>query len=196
MTSIKMQSNLPAGQAGIILPIALIVLVAMTLSALSLIRAVNMTTLVAGNLAFRESAVLSAERSTEAALRWLVEHSVEGDVTLNDNSAADGYRAKRVDPDDQNWGAFWENTLEAQAKSGGTDVAGNRVSYVIHRLCDDEGVPDVESNNCSKPPINTSGDSKVGDFEGTRKDQIYYRITTQVAGPRYTVVYTQTIIAI
>jgi Tfp pilus assembly protein PilX len=192
-----MQSNLPAGQAGVVLPIALIVLVAMTLSALSLIRSVNMTTLVAGNLAFRESAVLSAERSTEAALRWLVQHSDKGDVTLYTNSPGDGYQAVRADPADRNWGAFWENTLKTQAKlcEGSTDAAGNCVSYVIHRLCDREGAP--LPTNCSKPPLNTSGDSLSGISEILPKsNQVYYRITTQVTGPRYTVVYTQTIIAI
>jgi hypothetical protein len=191
-----MQGNLPAGQAGIILPIALIVLVAMTLSALSLIRSVNMTTLVAGNLAFRESAVLSAERSTEDALRWLVAHSGEGDATLHHDVAGEGYRAVREDPADQDWGVFWEETLKAQAKPGERDNADNRVSYVIHRLCNDEGAP--LPTNCSKPPVNTSGDSHSGNTEilSRSKHQIYYRITTQVEGPRYTVVYTQTIVAI
>jgi Tfp pilus assembly protein PilX len=191
-----MQNDPPSQQAGVVLPIALIVLVAMTLSALALIRSVNMTTLVAGNLAFRESAVLSAERSTEVALQWLVLHSGEGDTELHNNSTANGYQAVREDPaNDQNWDTFWNQKLAAQAKSSGVDVAGNRVSYVIHRLCDAPGAP--LPTRCSKPPINTSGDSTSGVTEVLPKSsQIYYRITTRVAGPRYTVAYTQTIVAI
>ena len=53
-------SGLPSRQAGAVLIIALFVLIAMTLSALSLMRSVNTTNLIAGNLAFHESAVLSA----------------------------------------------------------------------------------------------------------------------------------------
>jgi Tfp pilus assembly protein PilX len=196
MTRSSIRNDLPSGQAGVILPIALIVLVAMTLSALALIRSVNTTTLVAGNLAFRESAVLSAERSTEAALQWLVQHSEQGNAMLHGHSADDGYRAKREDPaPGQSWDSFWNDTLASQARSDGVDVAGNRVSYVIHRLCDGTGAPTPTS--CSKPPVNTSGDSASGITKILPKSgQIYYRVTTRVAGPRYTVVYTQTVIAI
>jgi Tfp pilus assembly protein PilX len=195
MSQSKIRSNLSSGQAGIVLPIALVVLVAMTLSALALIRSVNMSTLVAGNMAFRESAVLSAERSTETVLEWLVAHSEDG--VLHENSASDGYRARRDPPENEgspDWDAYWNGTLAAQAKSGGSDEAGNSVSYVIHRLCDSTGKPTLKG--CSKPPINNVGNSHLGGSEWPESAQVYYRITTRVAGPRYTVVYTQTIIAI
>jgi Tfp pilus assembly protein PilX len=186
-----------AGQKGAVLLIALIVLIAMTLSALALIRSVNTTNLVSGNMAFRESAVLSSERATERAIAdWLQPNAGGGALYTHNN--AEGYRAVREDPaPGQSWDAFWLATLDAQAKKEGTpDVAGNYVSYVIHRMCDGTDAP--AKVNCSKAPISTSGGSYItgGTTILPTTNQIYYRITTRVAGPRNAVVYTQTIIAL
>jgi Tfp pilus assembly protein PilX len=195
-------SGLPVRQSGAVLLIALVVLIAMTLSALGLIRSVNTTNLIAGNLAFRESAVLSAERSMEIALNnCLLPNSVKNNVTLyNDvygNAApCKGYRAVRADPaTGENWDTFWENALAAQSASEVEDVAGNTVHYVIHRLCDRVGAPHLA--NCSKPPSDYSGNTQnAGESPPGANTQIYYRITSQVRGPRNTVAYTQTIVAI
>ena len=181
-------------QHGAVLLISLVVLVIMTLSALALIRSVNMTNLIAGNLAFRESALLSPERSTEAAMTWL---AGAGTATLNAASAENGYQAVRTDPSAaQSWDALWQDTLKGQAVTDSVDVAGNTVSYVIHRLCDAAGSPQVV--NCAKPPNANAGGSQTGGGGPLPQtdSQVYYRITTRVAGPRSTTVYTQTIVAI
>jgi Tfp pilus assembly protein PilX len=190
--------GLPARQEGVVLAIALIVLIAMTLSALTLIRSVNLTNLVAGNLAFRESAALSAERSTERALQLLDEGNL--------NQSKPGYRAKREDPsldaeiDAGLWSAFWDRVIEPsegarQSIRIPVDVGGNRVSYVIHRLCMKEGVPALA--NCYKPPlVNDRNSQNIGDPPLPTESQVFYRITSKVTGPRNTVVYTQTIISL
>lgn len=185
-----------AAQRGAVLLIALLALVAMTLSALALIRSVNMTNLISGNLAFRESAVLSSERSTELALAWLSANSAAIETTLHEHNAANGYRAVRADPAaGVNWDTFWNATLAEQSVAGGADVAGNTVAYVIHRLCEAEGHPQVV--NCSKPPTgNAGGSQSAGGQSLSATSQVYYRITSRVAGPRNTVVYTQTIAAL
>ncbi|GHU28278.1 hypothetical protein AGMMS50256_10100 [Betaproteobacteria bacterium] len=205
-------------QSGAVLLIALVVLIAMTLSALALIKSVNTTNLIAGNLAFRESAVLSSERSTELAFNdWIRPHSVAGDRTLYNDSPGNAYLATRADPPaGTNWDTFWNATLTAQARMLATDVAGNTVWYVIHRLCDGPGDPGGRdpsapppdpsapptgplTANCSKSPKGGSdGSFGIPDKPGAPLDSplIYYRITTRVAGPRNTVVYTQTTIAI
>lgn len=188
--------GLPSAQGGAVLLIALLALVAMTLSALALIRSVNMTNLISGNLAFRESAVLSSERSTELALAWLSANSAAIETTLHEHNAANGYRAVRADPaDGANWDTFWKATLADQSVTGASDVAGNTVAYVIHRLCEAEGHPQVV--NCSKPPTgNAGGSQSAGGQSLSATSQVYYRITSRVAGPRNTVVYTQTIVAL
>ncbi|MDR0578806.1 MAG: hypothetical protein LBI87_15065 [Candidatus Accumulibacter sp.] len=198
----RFPARVPAAfrQRGAVLLIALIVLVAMTLSALALIRSVNTTNLIAGNLAFRESAVLAAERATESAVNWLVS---AGRSTLESDVTGEGYQAVRADPADGNWEAFWNNTGSGAKKAAlttagaGSDAAGNTVSYVIHRLCDATGNP-LSGINCSKPPRDGGGGSMVAGAPsaGLKNPQVYYRITARVVGPRNTVVYTQTTIAL
>jgi Tfp pilus assembly protein PilX len=210
-------ANIVARQKGAVLLIALIVLIAMTLSALTLIKSVNTTNLIAGNLAFRESAVLSSERSTEIAFNdWIMAKSGLNDATLHDdhygNSDNNAYLAVRAEPaSGANWDTFWNTTLKNQARTLPADVAGNTVSYVIHRLCDTPGkalYPPPQGTLverqlgrqpvCSFPPgINSNGSFGIPDQPGlpSASAQVYYRITTKVAGPRNTVVYTQTTIA-
>jgi len=58
-------------QRGVVLFFALVSLVAIMLAAVALIRSVDTSTLIAGNLAFRQAATTSSDRGTEAAMNWL-----------------------------------------------------------------------------------------------------------------------------
>ncbi|HRF04430.1 hypothetical protein [Accumulibacter sp.] len=188
-------------QRGVVLLVALIILVALTLAGVALIRSVDTANLIAGNQSFHQSAVHAAERSTEVALaNWLEANNALGDVDLHDNSAANGYRARREDPPaGSSWDAFWTATLAAQAATMAPDAAGNTVSYVIHRLCDPAALPAAPHlANCAKQPssINTGGSFGAGNVAAITNNQVYYRITTRVQGPRNTVAYIQTIVAL
>lgn len=188
-----------AKQQGVVLLIALIVLVALTLAGVALVRSVDTTNLIAGNMSFHESAVQAGERSTEMAIaNWLGPHKKISDSTLFTNSLDNGYRAARQDPPaGTSWDAFWNSTLNAQATTGTADAAGNTVSYVIHRLCSGTGNPAVV--DCSKPPSGSNpGESTTtpGSGGNINDNQVYYRITTRIVGPRSTVAYIQTIIAL
>lgn len=55
-------------QRGVVLFFALIALVAMSLAAVALIRSVDTSTLIAGNLAFKQATKNSAEAGIEAAI--------------------------------------------------------------------------------------------------------------------------------
>src|SRR4051812_44344510 len=59
-------------QRGVVLFIALIVLVAMTLAAIALVRAVDTSTQVAGNIGFKQSTVQSSDMGGEQAISWLL----------------------------------------------------------------------------------------------------------------------------
>ncbi|MCB1931983.1 MAG: hypothetical protein KDI45_05865 [Candidatus Accumulibacter sp.] len=186
-----------SGQRGVVLLVALIILVALTLAGVALLRSVDTANLIAGNLSFHQAAIHAGERSTELAItNWLEPNNSLGDPDLHDNSAGNGYRAMREDPPGtDSWDKFWTDTLAAQAVAGTPDAAGNTVSYVIHRLCDGVGAPHVV--NCAKSPAGSAGGSQsAGGLGGLTNNQVYYRITTRIAGPRNTVAYIQTIIAL
>ncbi|MQM30523.1 MAG: hypothetical protein CRU78_08280 [Candidatus Accumulibacter phosphatis] len=200
--------NAPARQGGVVLLVALIILVALTLAGVALMRSVDTANLVAGNLSFHQSAIHAGERSTEVAItNWLQPHNVLGDTSLHQDSNpvavapgiadANGYVALRQDPAiGQSWDAFWIATLAAQALTSAPDAAGNTVSYVVHRLCEQRGAPHVA--NCAKQPasISSGGSFGAGGVSPLTSNQVYYRITTRIAGPRNTVAYIQTIVAL
>jgi type IV pilus assembly protein PilX len=191
-------------QRGVVLLVALIVLVALTLAGVALIRSVDTANLIAGNLSFHQSAIHAGERSTELAVaNWLEPNNALGNVSLFTDSPAvsgvgNGYIASRQDPAvGVSWDDFWAATLATQAVTGAQDAAGNTVSYVIQRLCDSAGPPQAANVNCATSPSSNSGGSQTAGGLGNLKDsQIYYRITTRIAGPRNTVAYIQTIIAL
>lgn len=58
-------------QRGTVLFFALVALVAMSLAAVALIRSVDTSTIIAGNLAFKQSATSSGDSGIDAALTWL-----------------------------------------------------------------------------------------------------------------------------
>ena len=179
-------------QGGLVLFIALIVLVAMTLAGVALMRSVDTALVVAGNMAFKQSAISVADRGTQEAAAWLVANSAGAGLD-NDNPAG-GYLAM-IPPGepDQDW--FDLNTWNTFVLvNGGTpDAAGNVVRYVIHRLCN--GTGNYNATTCALY-FGTSGAASGGSmavgapvFVGT--PQLYYRVTTRVDGPRDTVTVIQ-----
>lgn len=198
-------------QRGVVLLIALIMLVAMTLGGIALVRSVNITNSIAGNLAFQQGATNSGDIGIEVALNWL---ETNNDTSLHGSIAFQGYTAIRQDPPaGQSWDAFWRATLVNQAvtlnpAAPGTFMAyapsapnagGNTVHYAIQRLCLGLGAPGVIGNPCAQPPAtaSTGGSSKgAGVVALTYGSQVYYRITARIAGPRNTVSYVQAIVAL
>ena len=184
-----------ARQRGVVLVLALIMLVVLTLAGIALLRSVSTTNLVAGNLAFQQAATNSADVGVEAAVTWLQNNNTS--TALENDVAAGGYLASRQDPAaGQSWADFWQATLKAKAVTVGTDAAGNTVMVVIQRLCNTSGAATVAG--CSMPPVHVSaqGGSMGGGQEQPAPDpEVYFRITTQVTGPRNTVSYVQAVVA-
>lgn len=218
-------SRLPDGsppnrQDGVVLMVALIILVAMTLAGVALIRSVDTANVIAGNLAFHQSATNAGERSTEQAVNWLAPKSGFGKADLySDNSynKEHGYLASREDRKaNESWDAFWDRIQKEQGVTvqiaappppldpppcpgnANADAACNTVRYVVQRLCTQAGKPNTSTNPCTQPPPSASsgGSQSAGGTAPAATKQVYYRITTRIEGPRRTVSYLQTIVAI
>ncbi|MBL8392503.1 MAG: hypothetical protein JNN21_11615 [Candidatus Accumulibacter sp.] len=187
-------------QQGVVLLVALIVLVALTLAGVALVRSVDTANLVAGNLSFHQSAIQAGERSTELALNnWLQPNNTMGNTNLHNN--ATGYVAAGIaqaPAAGQSWDAYWTalTTGGLTPSAGGTDAAGNTVQYIVHRLCATTGAPHLA--NCAREPAstNTGGSQTAGGIAPISNNRVYYRVTTRIEGPRRTVAYIQTIIAL
>lgn len=191
--------NLHNKQKGVVLVIALIVLVAMTMAGIALVRSVDTTNIIAGNLAFQQSATLSGDIGTETAIRWLETNN--SGTALHNSITNNGYAALRQDPSaGQSWDAFWNAVLSAQAVTLPEDTSGNTVSYAIQRLCNTTGDPVSPSTGCAvaiATSISKTGSSQDSGTVGLLySSQRYYRITSRIVGPRNTVSYIQSIVAL
>ncbi len=193
-----------ARQTGVVLMMALIVLVAMTLAGIALVRSVDTTNIIAGNLAFKQAATNSADTATATAVTWLQKYN--SGTTLFHDILAQGYEAS-IQPlltTGQTWDNYWNTVLKpaGQVVTLPQDAAGNTVSYAIQRLCNQQGdpvSPGPPPTACAVPQsVAVAGSSSrtAGTVALLYNSQIFYRITAQVAGPRGAVSYIQTIVAL
>jgi Tfp pilus assembly protein PilX len=201
----------PRNQRGTMLIIALIVLVAMTLAGIATMRSVDTATVLAGNIAFRQSALNAADQGIQAGFALL--------STALANPAADltqdgmklglaGYYSS-ASPTEPNWSdpATWTNPdhKAVQLNGGVPDSAGNVVWFIAERLCE---VPNCKAGEiCLGKPANTCGSSpgaralsREGDdnFRVTGAlnpiPQPHYRVTARSVGPRNSIAIVQTLV--
>ena len=211
-------------QSGVVLLTVLIVLVAMLLGALTMMRASDTSTLIAGNVAFKQNGASSADMAIESAINWLGNQS---SAILQSNQLASGYLAS-YDPEGpnikagQSWDAYWNDTAKLPSgykcwiswsgsppvatcnssdstASSRYDEAGNRSAYIIHRMCAATGSATDSATGCQLAVSSSSAATSskgVGKVTISNASQVYYRITARVVGPRNTVTYTQVMVAL
>tara|TARA_R110001599_G_scaffold64023_4_gene179454 strand:- start:134437 stop:135051 length:615 start_codon:yes stop_codon:yes gene_type:complete len=190
-----------AKQKGVVLIIALIVLVAMTLAGIAMMRSVDTSNLIAGNLAFQQAATHSADAGIETAVAWL-ETNAAGSVLDNDD-ATNGYAANGSDATNnpsanQSWDAYWVATLDGRKVDLNADQAGNQVSYVIDRMCNFTGAKTAGASCVASPAVTaaTGNAEEAGEIQLKAPSVVYYRITVRVAGPKNTVSYVQATVSL
>jgi Tfp pilus assembly protein PilX len=181
-------------QKGVALFIALIALLAMTFAGLALIRAVDTTNVISGNLAFRQSTLLATDVGVEAALTDLgtiVNSSID-----NNWPAACASGACKYYPTMQDVNTAGVPTIINWATVPYTTVDSNyTVQYVIDRLCEGPTPVTNVTTKCMYTKDLSAGSKKVGATSFTSAEQIYYRATVRVVGPRNTVSIVQALFA-
>jgi type IV pilus assembly protein PilX len=196
----------PARQHGVVLFVALIVMVALSLAAIALIRSVDTTTTVIGNLAFRQASILPANMAVEEAAAAL----------FQDADVAGAIRIPNRDSDllAENYFAFWQNSDDArgvpaqlQKRTAFTQTkmlvdaslsgAQTEVRYVIERMClplvpTPPGPTFGPTNaNCDLLPPQGPFGTTVGDSSLALPSVPYYRVTIRVDGPQNTASFVQ-----
>lgn len=176
-------------QQGVVVFIALIVLVAMTLAGVALMRSVDTSTVVAGNLAFKQSTVLAADAGVEAAF-----NALPNIVTTSlDNDIPNQYFATRQ-PEDLDGvpnAIDWTTVPCADPGTGAvvscTDQSLYRVQYIIDRQCAGPApIADLETACVTDRLKDPGGSNKLGNASFTSPLTVFYRITVRVQGPRNT----------
>jgi type IV pilus assembly protein PilX len=172
-------------------------------------RGVDTGTIIAGNLAFRQSATFVADMGVEAARAYIQANAGAG-ATLHANQEASAYYATWEptvdllghDTDPATTPFDWSNDGFQVNAAPYVPPAGYTVRYVIHRLCEAAGDPSNDpavAVTCMKS--SAAGGSTSSGTKGIANYQSYaisesvaaiYRITVQVTGPRNARSYVQT----
>jgi type IV pilus assembly protein PilX len=194
-------------QRGVVLFFALVSLLAIMLAAVALIRSVDTSTMIAGNLAFKQAATTSGDAGTEAAIGWLsatqTANSAKNILTdpthaLNITNAAKGYYSNADPALDLFAMAAWD-AITDPAIPAITDSSGNTIRYVIQRTCRTPGVA-IKDADClfSGAIQDTNGQNiplpqDICDGPGcpVAGQTPMIRITSKVTGPKNTVSYVQ-----
>lgn len=195
MNAIASHFTTRPGQRGSALFIALIALVTMTLAAIALVRSVDTSNLIAGNLAFRQAALQATDAGVETAVNALgtiVTTSLDANWPASCAAGACNYYPA-IQPTDArgvptaiNWGAVPPVTPAISP-----DYA---VQYVIDRLCQGPApVTDIAGNCYSVSPV-ASGSKNANAITFSSSQTVYYRVTVRVSGPRNTVSMVQAVL--
>lgn len=190
-------------QRGVILFVALIVLVAMSLTGIALMRSVDTNLLVAGNLAFRRGATSAGDWGVETARAYLKTTVVGNPAALDFDNTAAGYYStwqQSLNLTAPATDAFWNSS---NVRVVGTDTAGNEVRYVVHRICGSPGPSTAALSNCVKTSASGGTSTTEGSTMGTATygggalpapTATYFRVTVRILGPRNTLSYVQAIL--
>lgn len=196
-------------QRGVVLFFALIALLAMSLAAVALIRSVDTSTLIAGNMAFRQSATTSGDGGLERANAWLLTTSNSTTVDPSTNAAhpfnvTDATRGYYSYTDDSSASANYVNIFNAATWNAITNIApvtdasGNTNQYIIQRMCRTRNGL-LLATDCLVSASMSGGNSNAsksstqagGNFATTSLGHPAYRITVRTSGARNTVSYIQ-----
>ena len=120
-------------QRGVTLLFALVTLVALSIAALALMRSVDTSTLLMGNIGFKQDATVTADQATQVALNWLSTHG----TVLNSDSLTIG----------QGQG-YYASTKEFDSSNASlgkpVDATGQQVADTLNRQ-----LVDWSSNGCT-----------------------------------------------
>jgi type IV pilus assembly protein PilX len=169
-------------QKGSVLLITLIVLALLLIAGLTLFSSTQITTQVAGNVAFKQIALPAANVAIEQAITKLnTQADLNNDIAgnyfaLQQQNDSDGL------PSSVNW---------SQVPS--TQVQNYTVQYVTERLCVGH-IPIIDLNSqCSVGNANINSSYKVNS-PVYAAGSIYYRVTVKVSGPKNTLTFVQAIL--
>lgn len=201
----------PQAQRGVTLLFALITLVALLLASLALVRSVDTSSILMGNIGFKQDATVTADQASRQAVIWLNKNQ----TVLNSDSASNGYYASTqedgtsanppvdvtgqqlastssrqlIDWDSDSCGAFtgtYKTCLKVVKPVGVTVSGANSAQYVVFRLCSQPGdfASSGYTGTCAKPlSSSVASASKKGELSYADSE----RFTGQ-SGPYYRIV--------
>jgi type IV pilus assembly protein PilX len=201
-----MSLNKRSRQQGVVLIIALLVLVAMSLAAVGMVRMVDSTSQVAGNLSFRRDVTSQADFAVSIAAK--AADTIMSDATGGaETTDAPPYYANAIAKDDRGIPLLLANALAPSSPGAATGTAGVGeqavpltadggglvIRWVYERACP-TGTVVTAAVTCKTftPPGATS--RSIGVSEITPPDTPYVVATVRVDGPKNQISYVQALV--
>ena len=185
-----------ARQHGVVMILVLIGLVAMTLAGIALIRGSQTSSMIAGNFAFRQASLATADTAVELAfaqLDTIVAGLAEAPYPGGCAAGACTYYPTRQATDANGIPTVVGDWSGVPANIVNTSYT---TQYVIDRLCAGPTPVTDRSGNCFVGSGTGAGGSrKVGDTNFSATQQVNYRVSVRVTGPRNTISFIQAIVA-
>lgn len=186
---------LRASQKGVVLFIALIALVVLTLAGIALVRSIDTSNVIAGNLAFKQSALESSDIGVEAAfnaLPTIISTSLDQNISGQYFATIQPVDANGV-PTTINW-----SSVPCRDTTGNVVTCGSSsysVQYVIDRMCNGPTpVTNIQASCVTDVPLG-GGSKKSGAVVFSSATAVYYRVTVRVSGPRNTISMVQALLS-
>ena len=185
----------PQRQTGVVVLVALIAVVLLSLAAVSLMRSVHTSTMVVGNLAFRQAAIALSTAAVEKAVHDMFPPTKAIADLRNDDLPRNYYAVRQAGESTIGVPAALQGNLAAYPGAFQTisDNAGNTARFVIERMCLPaaaglDATPDVCEMIPPKQSPGTTGNINVG----SPLPRIpFYRMTVRVDGPGNSVSFSQ-----
>lgn len=181
-----MMKRSPHTQAGIALPVMLVILLVMLISSIYLLKSSNTTTLTASNLAYDSAQSRAVDFGLHEAYRWLETTSVGEKARLDTHVPDSGYSATYDTTQSVRTPAFW-------SRSRIVALGNQRVEYVIHRMCDLPLPYNDKDNNCvqtsdnplaSGAPLAVGASNAISTPRYAEVPRVHYLITARMDGAR------------
>lgn len=193
------RAHAAAPSRGVALVITLIALVVLLIGAAAMLRALDTSTALAGNLAFRRDLTNQGERAIAEVRKQLLSGGLSNPAALEAGLPGANYVATRLPANDNGVPLVLldDGAFSAAGMSAANDLVDAQahitMRYVIDRLCAAAGPFDETS--CVAAP--TTGDA--GGTDWLRKPDgeagPVYRVTVRINGPRATQAFLQTTFA-
>lgn len=200
-------------QRGVVLFVVMLVLVVMALAASALVRSVDISTLAAGNLSFKQSALSATDIGVEASIaKFRTGSTLAFGPTTEGDVAAEAYFATIQATDSRGVptallnpttfdtahasNCFWATADWATTRTACTSAAPassmGQVRYLIDRQCTVAGPYNADTCNAADGSGNTPGGSEDSLHTGVENSPVY-RVTVRVDGPKNTVSFSQVV---
>jgi Tfp pilus assembly protein PilX len=188
-------------ERGVVLFIVLLIMVVLSMAGVALMRSVDTSTSVAGNLALRQGTVPVVNMAVENALSSLAAINKDADQTGNNyyatmqaGASANGIPALLQGPKSTMAAAYAAaglSTIDPDTNiTAGVALSGNEVRYVIERVCNANGIPAI--NTCDMSPPKMPSATTAMELDKIMLGRVpFYRLTVRVDGPANTVSFAQ-----